>query len=249
MRQPLIAGNWKMYKTNQEAYDYINALQKIPRNEGVEVAIIPPFTCLSVFKEARARSGITYGAQNMFWAGEGAFTGEISPLMLLELGCEYVLIGHSERRQIIGESDQMINDKLKLAVEKGLLPIFCVGETLKEREAGNARQVVGRQIQLGLQGVTPHTGMVIAYEPVWAIGTGVNATASDAQQMIRFIRGIIKEEWGLDKSEQVRILYGGSVKPANIKEIMSQHDIDGALVGGASLDPKVFAEIINFKST
>lgn len=246
MRQPLIAGNWKMYKTSQEACDYIKALHEISWNEGVDVAIIPPFTCLSVFNNARDWSRLAYGAQNMFWAKEGAFTGEISPLMLLDLGCKYVLIGHSERRQIIKESDPMINNKLKLALETGLIPILCVGETLEERESGNAQEVVGRQIRLGLQGVTPHPEMVIAYEPVWAIGTGVTATASDAQQMIRFIRDIIKEEWSLEKSEQVRILYGGSVKPANIGEIMSQDDIDGALVGGASLDPEVFAAIINF---
>ncbi|MGI6551322.1 MAG: triose-phosphate isomerase [Syntrophomonadales bacterium] len=246
MRRPLIAGNWKMHKTTQEAYDYIKELNNIPLNEGVEAAIIPPFTCLSVFKEARSWSRIKYGAQNMFSAREGAFTGEISPLMLLDLECDYVLIGHSERRQIMKESDQVINDKLKLALETGLLPILCVGETLEEREAGNAEKVVGRQIRLGLQGIDSQPKMVIAYEPVWAIGTGVNATASDAQQMIRFIRDIIKEEWGSDKSEQIRILYGGSVKPANIKELMSQNDVDGALVGGASLDPKVFSQIINY---
>ncbi|MGE5543378.1 MAG: triose-phosphate isomerase [Bacillota bacterium] len=248
MRQPFIAGNWKMHKTNSEAYDYIKELNGIRWNEGVEVAIIPPFTCLSTFQETKPWSRVKYGAQNMFWAREGAFTGEISPLMLLDLGCEYVLIGHSERRQIIGETDRMINDKLKLAVDTGLAPIFCVGETLEEREAGEAQKVVGRQVRLGLQGIVPHPEMVIAYEPVWAIGTGVNATASDAQQMIRFIRDIIREEWGLDTSAQVRILYGGSVKPANIGELMSQNDIDGALVGGASLDPEVFAEIINYKS-
>lgn len=247
MRQPLIAGNWKMHKTGQEAYDYIKKLHDIPLNEGVEVAIMPPFTCLSVFKEARAWSRVKYGAQNMFGAREGAFTGEISPLMLLDLGCEYVLIGHSERRQIIQESDQMINDKLKLALGTGLVPILCVGETLEEREAGNAEKVVARQIRLGLEGVAPQPKMVIAYEPVWAIGTGINATASDAQQMIRFIRDIIKEEWDMEKSEQIRILYGGSVKPASIGELMKQNDIDGALVGGASLDPQVFAGIVNYK--
>lgn len=246
MRQPLIAGNWKMFKTNQEAYDYIKELNAIPLNDGVEVAIIPPFTCLSVFKEARTWSSIKYGAQNMFWAREGAFTGEISPLMLLDLACDYVLIGHSERRQIIKESDQMINDKLKLALETGLIPILCVGETLEEREAGNAEKVVGHQIRLDLQGITSQSQLVIAYEPVWAIGTGKNATASDAQQMIRFIRDIIQEEWGSDASQQTRILYGGSVKPANIGELMQQGDIDGALVGGASLDPQVFAQIINY---
>jgi len=248
MRRPLIAGNWKMHKNIREASEYIRELNELPWDDSVEVAVIPPFTCLFAFWEARSHSRIRYGAQNMFWAREGAFTGEISPLMLLDLGCEYVLLGHSERRQIMGESDRMINDKLKLALETGLLPILCVGETLEERNAGNAKEVMGEQVRQGLQGITPHPSVVIAYEPVWAIGTGVNATASDAQEMIRFIRDIVKEEWGPQISQQMRILYGGSVKPANIGEFMVQDDIDGALVGGASLDPKVFAEIINFRS-
>ncbi|MGI6513053.1 MAG: triose-phosphate isomerase [Syntrophomonadaceae bacterium] len=249
MRRPLIAGNWKMHKNIREASEYIRELNELPWDDSVEVAVIPPFTCLFAFREARSRSRIRYGAQNMFWAREGAFTGEISPLMLLDLGCEYVLIGHSERRQIMGESDRMINDKLRLALETGLFPILCVGETLEERENGNAKEVVGEQVRQGLQGVIPHPGVVIAYEPVWAIGTGVNATASDAQEMIHFVRDIAKKEWGSQVSDQLRILYGGSVKPANIGEFMSQDDIDGALVGGASLDPKVFADIINFRST
>ncbi len=245
MRQPLIAGNWKMHKTNQEAHDYIKTLNELTLNEEVEIAILPPFTCLSVFKEAREWSRVRYGAQNVFWAREGAFTGEISPLMLTDLECDYVLAGHSERRHIMKESDQMINDKLKLALETGLIPIFCVGETLEKREAGKAQEVVGQQLKLGLRGLLP-SEMVIAYEPVWAIGTGVNATASDAQEMIRFIRDYLQEEWGTGKSDRTRILYGGSVKPTNIRELMQQDDIDGALVGGASLDPQVFAEIVNF---
>lgn len=246
MREPLIAGNWKMHKTNPEAYNYIKQLQDVPLNEDVEVAILAPFTCLPVFMENRDWSRIKYGAQNMFWVREGAFTGEISPLMLVDLECDYVLIGHSERRQIMKESDQMINDKLKLACEIGLIPILCVGETLEERETGNAQEVVGRQIRLGLQGVPLQPEMVIAYEPIWAIGTGVNATAIDAQEMIRFIRDNLQEKWGAEKSASTRILYGGSVKPANIGELMRQDDIDGALVGGASLDPQVFAGIVNF---
>jgi len=249
MRRPLIAGNWKMHKNIREASEYIRELNELPWDDSVEVAVILPFTCLFAFWEARSRSRIRYGAQNMFWAREGAFTGEISPLMLLDLGCDYVLLGHSERRQIMGESDRMINDKLRLALETGLLPILCVGETLEERESGKAKEVVGEQVRWGLQGVSPHPGLVIAYEPVWAIGTGVNATASDAQDMIRFVRDIIQKEWGAQAAQELRILYGGSVKPENIGEFMVQDDIDGALVGGASLDPKVFADIINFRST
>jgi len=247
LRRPLIAGNWKMYKTTKEARDYIDRLGVLLLNEMVEVAILAPFTSLPLFKENRHRSRIRYGAQNMFGAREGAFTGEISPLMLVDLDCDYVIIGHSERRQIMKESDQIINEKIKLALEHALTPILCVGETLEEREAGRAAEVVGRQLSLGLHEVLPSRELVIAYEPVWAIGTGVNATASDAQDMISFIRSSLRQLWGPEQADRTRILYGGSVKPNNIGELMRQNDIDGALVGGASLDPHVFAEIINYR--
>lgn len=245
MRRPLIAGNWKMHKNIREASEYIRELNELPWDDSVEVAVIPPFTCLFAFREARSRSRIRYGAQNMFWAREGAFTGEISPLMLLDLGCEYVLIGHSERRQIMGESDRMINDKLRLALETGLFPILCVGETLEERENGNAKEVVGEQVRQGLQGVIPHPGVVIAYEPVWAIGTGLTATPEQAEEACAVIRRVVAGIYSQEAAEKLRILYGGSMNEKNAAELLSKPNVDGGLVGGASLVPEKFAVIAN----
>jgi len=246
VRKSLIAGNWKMYKTTKEARDYIHELRNADWDVDREVAVLAPFTCLTVFHEAREWSRVQYGAQNMSWEKEGAFTGEISPLMLLELGCKYVLVGHSERRQVMGESEEMINSKIKRALECGLVPIFCVGETLEEREKGQAEKRVAEQIRLGLQGVSSGHDLVVAYEPVWAIGTGLNAKATDAQEMCSFIRQALGRMYDQKWAGLVRILYGGSVKPDNAGEFMSQDDIDGALVGGASLDPAVFRSIVNY---
>ena len=188
------------------------------------------------------------GAQNMFWEVQGAYTGEISPLMLKELGVEYCLIGHSERRQYFGETDATVNKKVHAALQQGLKPVLCVGETLAEREEAVTKEVCGRQLEKGLAGLTPDqiSSLVIAYEPVWAIGTGKTASSADAQEVIAFIRGVLKDSYGQEKAHQVRILYGGSVKPENIRELMSQPDIDGALVGGASLKPESFAAIVHY---
>ncbi|MGE5405846.1 MAG: triose-phosphate isomerase [Candidatus Saccharibacteria bacterium] len=244
-RRPLIAGNWKMFKTTKDAADYISVFTSAELDAEPEVAILAPFTCLGVFANLDSQR-IVYGAQNIFWEKEGAFTGEISPLMLNDLGCTYVLIGHSERRQIMQETDEMINLKVKTAVIYKLKPMLCVGETLDERQQGQAEAVVGRQIELDLDGVDFNEDLVIAYEPVWAIGTGVNATAKDAQDMSDFIRRKLSEKYGAEPAAKIRILYGGSVKPENIAEFMQQKDVDGALVGGASLDPKSFASIVNY---
>ncbi len=248
MEKLLIAANWKMNKTIGEAAEYIKDL--IPRLAGwdrVEVVICPPFTCLAHLSEALQDTGIHLGAQNVFWESKGAFTGEISPAMLLEMGCRYVIIGHSERRQIMGESDQDINRKLKSASSSGLVPIFCVGETLQERETGQARDVVLRQLQQGLAGLALQD-LVIAYEPVWAIGTGLNASPTDAQEMCGYIReslGMIRDQsW----AAAIPILYGGSVTAVNIAGFVEQQDINGALVGGASLDPEQFARIVRLNT-
>lgn len=211
--------------------------------EDTEIVICPPFTCLPLLAEELLESRVNLGAQDVFWAGQGAYTGEISPSMLLDLNCRYVIIGHSERRQVIGESNKTINLKLKAASEAGLVPIFCVGETLDQRQQNQARQVVQEQLEQGLLGILPQE-LVVAYEPIWAIGTGVNASPDDAREMAGFIReylAIIKDRtW----AESVRILYGGSVKPENIVQFAAQPDVDGALVGGASLVAADFTRIV-----
>lgn len=246
MRTNLIAGNWKMYKTGAEARLYIQELDRLIVNQAADVAVLAPFTCLWALAES-ACGAIQFGAQNLFWEAEGAYTGEISPRMLNEFNCAFVLVGHSERRQLMGENDVMINRKLKAAIDHGLTPILCVGETLSERQAGNAQAVVASQLIADLAEVPVRPELVIAYEPVWAIGTGVNATPEDAQEMCGHIRHWLADAYGDELADQIRILYGGSVKPDNIKDIMAESDIDGALVGGASLEPETFAKIINFR--
>jgi len=248
VRKLLIAANWKMYKTIGEAENFINEfLPLVNRVAEVEIVICPPFTCLPALSQGLKANQVMLGAQDVFWASSGAYTGEIAPAMLLDLDCRYVIIGHSERRQVMGESNAIINRKLKAASEAGLVPIFCVGETLPEREQNLARQVVETQLEQGLIDVFPQE-LVVAYEPVWAIGTGINASPDDAREMAGFIReylAIIKDRtW----AESVRILYGGSVKPENIAQFIAEPDVDGALVGGASLDAGAFARIVRLNT-
>jgi len=248
VRKKLIAANWKMYKTVSEAEKFINEfLPLVNTVEDIEVVICPPFTCLSVLSQELKDNRVKLGAQDVFWASQGAYTGEIAPAMLLDLHCRYVIIGHSERRQVIGETNVIINRKLKAACEAGLVPIFCVGETLSERQQNQAKQVVQQQLEQGLMDISPQE-LVLAYEPVWAIGTGVNASPDDAREMAGFIReylAIIKDrKW----AEGIRILYGGSVKPENIARFIAEPDVDGALVGGASLAATDFARIVRLNA-
>ncbi len=248
MRTPLIAGNWKMHTTRAEAEALARAvLQACQGVDDREVMIAPPFTALASVAAVLADSGVRLGAQNVAWEAKGAFTGEIAPPMLLDLGCSYAIVGHSERRQIFGETDEMINRRLTGALAHGLVPVLCVGETLEEREAGQTLAVLERQVRAGLAGTTAGSAVVVAYEPVWAIGTGKTASPAQAQEAHAFIRGLLARLHGQETAEQTRILYGGSVKPANVDELMAQPDIDGALVGGAALDGDSFARIVHFQ--
>jgi triosephosphate isomerase (TIM) len=249
-RKPIIAGNWKMNKTRAEAHDLATKLiPLVSRIKDREIVLAPAFTALQAVSETIKGTNMALSAQNLFWEDKGAFTGEISAEMLLDLGCKYVIIGHSERRQYFGETDETVNKKVRQALNKGLLPIVCVGELLSEREAGKAHDVIDRQITGALKGVTAAemTRIVIAYEPVWAIGTGKTATPDQANEIHAFIRKKIKALYGGDVSEGLRIQYGGSVTPENVSALMSKPDIDGALVGGASLKPESFAALVNFQ--
>lgn len=244
MRLPIIAGNWKMNTTLSTAITLVRELKEgLEAISGVEKVICPPFISLAVIKEILAGSSIKLGAQNMYFEEKGAYTGEISPLMLKEL-CQYVIIGHSERRQYFGETDEMINKKLKAVLKFGLNPIFCIGEKLEEREAGRTKEVVTEQILKGLKGIEDPGGLVIAYEPVWAIGTGKPACGEDANEVIGFIRSLLSELFGKELGQAIRIQYGGSVNKENIAEFILQPEIDGALVGGASLNPEEFISIV-----
>ncbi|MDO7787913.1 triose-phosphate isomerase [Desulforamulus aquiferis] len=248
MRQLIIAGNWKMHKTITEAVSFAQELKSSLDNvgTGVEVVVCPPFTALAPVAEVLKGSSIALAAQNMHWEKQGAYTGEIAPAMLKEIGCKYVVLGHSERRQYFGETDENVNKKVMSALENQLIPILCVGETLEQREAGITEKTVEAQTVGALAGLSPEqvSNLVIAYEPVWAIGTGRTASDDDAQQVNNFIRRVIASKFGSNAAEAVRIQYGGSVKPGNAKGLMSQQDIDGALVGGASLKVEDFAGII-----
>lgn len=249
-RLPFIAGNWKMNKTVGEALDFVRQLKaSISGIEGVEVAIAPPFTALYPTYQELKGSPIHLAAQNLFWEEKGAYTGEISPLMLKELGCQYVIIGHSERRQFFGETDETVNRRIKAGLHQGLRVIFCIGETLKEREEGKTFSVIERQVEGGLRdfGGKEIESVVVAYEPVWAIGTGKTATTEQAEEAHRFIRQKLEKLYTRNISEKVRIQYGGSVTPENIKGLMNQENIDGALVGGASLKAETFSKIVRFK--
>ena len=248
MRKPFIAGNWKMYKTCKEALDFADEFKKIYVPSDVNVAVCAPFTQLSALVDAFRGTGIKVGAQTMHFEKEGAFTGEISGQMLAELGVDYCIIGHSERRQYFAESDESVNKKLHSAFDCGILPILCVGEVLAERDAGSAFSVVETQIKGALEGLSGEQiqKITVAYEPVWAIGTGRTATPEQADEMCGHIRGIISALYSEETAEEVTIQYGGSVKPDNASELMNMYEIDGALVGGASLSPEKFLAIINF---
>jgi triosephosphate isomerase len=250
-RQPLISGNWKMNLTHLEA---INVVQKlaysidVATTDAVAVSVHPPFTALRSVQTVLGADDIpiALGAQDVHWETSGAYTGEISPGMLAKLNVTYVIVGHSERRQYFGETDENVNRKVNAVLRAGITPIMCVGESLDEREAGDTGPRVLGQLRAGLAGVSPEdvAGLVVAYEPIWAIGTGRTATPSDAQEVCASIRGAVMAEHGADVAAAVRIQYGGSVKADNSAELMSQPDIDGALVGGASLDPAEFAQIV-----
>jgi triosephosphate isomerase len=243
-RTPLIAGNWKMNTNLEEAVSLIKTMQpQLHKIQGVEKVIFPPFISLMAAKGLTKGSSVKVGAQNMFFEEKGAFTGEVSPMMLADL-CDYVIIGHSERRQYFGETNETVNKKLKAAVQHNLKPVLCIGETSEENEAGQTREVLGQQLINCSDKLYFMSGMVIAYEPLWAIGTGKNASGEEANRTIGFIRQFISRLHGSGIANTARILYGGSVNAANIREIMKQPDIDGALVGGASLKADDFVSIV-----
>lgn len=248
-RRPVIAGNWKMYKTQAETRAFFQAfLSLVVQTTHCDIVVAPPFTAIAAAVEATKGSSVAISGQDMHWEREGAFTGEISARMLIEAGCKNVVIGHSERRQYFGETDETVHRKTQAALLAGLTPIVCVGETLPEREGGITRDVLRRQFDGGFAALTEaeFSRILVAYEPVWAIGTGRTATPEIAEDAHQFIRDLALAKYGEAQADAVRILYGGSVKPDNIKGLMEQEDIDGALVGGASLDAKSFAAIVNF---
>lgn len=248
MRKPFIMGNWKMFKTTREAVAFAEEFKTLYQPSDVQAGVCAPFTQLSALKEAFKGTDIKIGAQNMHFAENGAYTGEISADMLNELEIEYCIIGHSERRQYFNETDETVNKKLHTAFKHNITPILCVGEVLEERDAGKEFEVVKKQTVAALANLTAEqtAALVIAYEPVWAIGTGRNATPEQANEMCGYIRKVIEDLYGDEVSEKVIIQYGGSVKPANASELMNMEEIDGALVGGASLVPADFIEIVNF---
>ncbi len=246
-RRMIIAGNWKMFTTVAEAAALVKALKmKVVNIHNVEMVVCPPFTNLATVSELLKGSAIGLGAQNLYWEDHGAFTGEISAKMLLGVGCQYVIIGHSERRQYFGETDETVKRRLRKALSAGLTPIVCVGETLTQRQAGTTQTVIETQVRGAFKDIDAgdFKKVVIAYEPVWAIGTGVNATPQQAQEVHAFIRLLLTRLYDSVTASQTRILYGGSVKLANAGELLSEHDVDGALVGGASLEAESFAGII-----
>jgi triosephosphate isomerase (TIM) len=248
MRKKIVAANWKMNMTQGEAARFVDSfLRDIGEITDVEMVIIPPFTAIAKVTEALGKAhNIKVGAQNMYWEKSGAFTGEISAPLLRDLFVHYVVLGHSERRTLFGETDEMVNRKVRAALEAKLRPIVCIGETLEQRDKGNVEKILSIQLHGSLAGLTPKQlqETVIAYEPVWAIGTGRNATPQQAQEVHAFIRKVLGEMSDKTTADRVRIQYGGSVKPENARELMTQPDIDGALVGGASLDPRSFAQIV-----
>ncbi len=258
MRRPVIAGNWKMYKTQAEMRAFFEAFRPLAAGAThCDIVVAPPFTGLAAAAQAARGSNIAIAAQNLHWAPEGAFTGEVSAAMLIEVGCRYVLIGHSERRQFFGETEETVRKKVKAALGASLLPIVCFGELLDQREAGQTEQVLSRQFTGAFGGrgkpeADSLTGqefsrIIVAYEPVWAIGTGRTATPEMAAAAHRFLRQLAADSFSPEHAGQLRILYGGSVKPENCKGLMAQQEIDGALVGGASLDPKSFAAIVGYQ--
>ncbi|MBN1916792.1 MAG: triose-phosphate isomerase [Verrucomicrobia bacterium] len=252
MRKPLIAGNWKMYKTLAEASEYALAFREAVADVvAVDILLCAPAPLCNPLAKLLKDSNVQLGAQNLYWEEKGAFTGEVSGPMLESVGCNYVLVGHSERRHIFGETDEDVNRKLRAALAAYLTPVFCIGETLEQREAGETSAVLTRQVTEGLKGFAPEevAKMVIAYEPVWAIGTGVTATPNQANEAHRVVRDLVKVQAGEAVADALRILYGGSVKPDNIVELMREPEIDGALVGGASLSVDSFVKIVKYYET
>ncbi len=250
MRKPLIAGNWKMNKTVTESISLIKELIDFLKGyQETEIVICPPYTSLWLAKELIQDTNILLGAQNMYFQDEGAYTGEISVNMLQNIGCHYVILGHSERRGYFHESSQEVAKKVHQAISRGIKPIICVGEKLEEREAGSARDVVREEVEAIFEILKSQdaVNIVFAYEPIWAIGTGKSATSQDANDMVSYIRNLLKQKYNEKVSEQIRILYGGSVKPENIKELMAESDIDGALAGGASLKALSFSQLVKYK--
>ena len=245
-RKPLVAGNWKMHRTGPEAVDLIRQVLEGYRGSRTEVMVAPPFTALEAASRALDGSGIALGAQNVHWEAQGAFTGEISAEMLRALGCAFVIVGHSERRHLFGETDSQVSKKARAVLHAGMRPVVCIGETLAERDAGRTLEVCGSQLQGSLAGVAVEemTHVVLAYEPVWAIGTGRNATPTQAQEVHAHVREQLVGVFGRPVGESVRILYGGSVKADNAAELLGQADVDGALVGGASLKAQEFLAIV-----
>ncbi|RKZ27912.1 triose-phosphate isomerase [bacterium] len=250
-RKPIIAGNWKMYKTCDEAVETAKRLVKLLSDStAADIVIAPPFTALLSVSKIIKESPVMLGAQNFYWESQGAYTGEISAPMLVSAGCNYVIVGHSERRQYFGETDETVNKKIKAALKNKLTPILCVGESEKQRELNETFSVLDKQIKNGLKGLSSigQNELVIAYEPVWAIGTGRTATSEQAQEVHLFLRSLLKNCFDNILAKTTRILYGGSVNPHNIIKFISMPDIDGALVGGASLDPELFGEIVHFEN-
>ena len=251
IRKPLIAANWKMFKTCSEAVETARQILKLVADvTDIDIMVAPSFISLAPISQILKESVVALGAQNLYWETEGAYTGEISPTMLVSAGCSHVIIGHSERRHYFGETDGTVNQKIKAAIEENLIPLLCVGEAEEERESQNTFNVLDKQVQKGLKGLSANDlrSLVIAYEPVWAIGTGKTATSKQAQEVHRFIRTLIAKSFGNDLSKSIRILYGGSVKPDNILNLMEMPDIDGALVGGASLSAESFSRIVKYKN-
>jgi triosephosphate isomerase len=249
-RRALIAGNWKMYKTPSEAAETASSLVGLVRDiRDIDIMIAPAYPALDSVAQQLRGSNVDLGAQNIFWEPEGAYTGEVAPGMLKAVGCTYVIIGHSERRQYFGETDETVNKRIESALGVGLKPVLCVGETEAQRDAGDTFSVLDKQVRNGLKklGSGELSSLVIAYEPVWAIGTGKTATREQAQEVHQFIRSLLEKQFGSSFSGSVRILYGGSVKPANISELMAMTDIDGALVGGASLSAESFSSIAHYQ--
>jgi triosephosphate isomerase len=246
MRKPIIAGNWKMFKTISESLSFVSEVKGKAEVDGVESVLCAPYTNLPALVEAVKGTSIKIGAQNMHWEENGAFTGEISGVMLADLGVHYVILGHSERRQYFAETDETVNKKAHAAFKYGITPIICVGEKLEEREAGQTKEVCRVQTEGALQGLSAEqvSAAVIAYEPIWAIGTGKSSTADDANEVTSYIREVIANLYSTEVANAVRIQYGGSVKPNNVNEYMSKSDIDGALVGGASLEPASYIALV-----
>lgn len=249
MRKPIIAGNWKMNKLTSEAVELAREIKnKAGTISDREIVLCPPFTVLSSVREVIEDSSIKLGAQDMYWEVRGAYTGEISPMMLKDIGCNYVILGHSERRLYFGETNETVNKKARIAFSTGLIPIVCVGETLPQREKGETLTVIEEQVKTGLSGLTREEGkgLVVAYEPVWAIGTGKTATPEEVEEVQRFIRKLLGQMFGEENAQAIRILYGGSINPDNISALMSCENVDGGLIGGASLNVESFVKIAHY---